>query len=177
MHRMHNGCHGAVHKQHTYTQRYRQVENSLLQAFTGHDAVLIMRCHLLLPALFLSTRCFRIHIFSIFSFQLTPSICPFSTHLRLSLVSNLPGSLQFAGCRLPFAVPSLPVAVSRLPYVLYHCFEGVPLGGIGGGTIGRAITGEFCRYQLAPGRYVYEILDTNQVLLAFCIQIPFIITS
>ncbi|GLV41779.1 uncharacterized protein CBL_12068 [Carabus blaptoides fortunei] len=43
---------------------------------------------------------------------------------------------------------------------------GVPIGGIGCGTIGRGLKGEFCRFQLNPGlspcsseRFTYESLD------------------
>nr|XP_022910294.1 non-lysosomal glucosylceramidase [Onthophagus taurus] len=42
---------------------------------------------------------------------------------------------------------------------------GVPLGGIGCGTIGRGYKGEFCRYQLKPGRYEYETIDANQFIV------------
>lgn len=38
---------------------------------------------------------------------------------------------------------------------------GVPLGGIGTGTIGRTSTGDFARYQLVPGMYEHETVDAN----------------
>lgn len=44
-------------------------------------------------------------------------------------------------------------------------FEGVPLGGIGSGTIGRGFKGEFCRFQLRPGVYQYKIKYGNQFVL------------
>ncbi|XP_050524900.1 non-lysosomal glucosylceramidase isoform X2 [Daktulosphaira vitifoliae] len=42
---------------------------------------------------------------------------------------------------------------------------GVPLGGIGGGTIGRGFKGEFCRYQVVPGMYEYETIRANQFIV------------
>ncbi|OCT56918.1 non-lysosomal glucosylceramidase [Xenopus laevis] len=39
---------------------------------------------------------------------------------------------------------------------------GVPLGGIGGGTITRGWRGEFCRWQLNPGLYTYKTVTENQ---------------
>lgn len=39
---------------------------------------------------------------------------------------------------------------------------GVPLGGIGGGTITRGWRGEFCRWQLKPGMYHYKTVTVNQ---------------
>lgn len=42
---------------------------------------------------------------------------------------------------------------------------GVPLGGIGAGTIGRGFKGEFCRYQLIPGMYQYKTVDANQFIV------------
>ncbi|KAK7582522.1 hypothetical protein V9T40_013967 [Parthenolecanium corni] len=42
---------------------------------------------------------------------------------------------------------------------------GVPLGGIGGGTIGRGFRGEFCRFQLKPGVYEYNVIDANQFIV------------
>ena len=38
---------------------------------------------------------------------------------------------------------------------------GVPMGGIGTGTIGRSFTGEFTRYQLVPGIYEHETCEAN----------------
>ncbi|GJQ72624.1 hypothetical protein Trydic_g1288 [Trypoxylus dichotomus] len=42
---------------------------------------------------------------------------------------------------------------------------GVPMGGIGCGTIGRGYRGEFCRFQLRPGRYEYKTIDANQFMI------------
>ncbi|XP_015703851.1 non-lysosomal glucosylceramidase [Coturnix japonica] len=39
---------------------------------------------------------------------------------------------------------------------------GCPLGGIGGGTITRGWRGEFCRWQLNPGKYHYETVIADQ---------------
>lgn len=44
-------------------------------------------------------------------------------------------------------------------------FLGVPLGGIGGGTIGRGFKGEFCRYQVVPGMYEYGVVQANQFIV------------
>lgn len=47
---------------------------------------------------------------------------------------------------------------------MYFCL-GVPIGGIGAGTIGRGFRGEFCRYQLRPGIYNYETIHGNQFIV------------
>ena len=41
---------------------------------------------------------------------------------------------------------------------------GVPLGGIGSGTIGRSYRGGFCRYQITPGIYEYNTVSANQFI-------------
>lgn len=40
---------------------------------------------------------------------------------------------------------------------------GVPIGGLGCGTIGRGFRGEFCRYQLVPGLYEFQTVEANTV--------------
>ncbi|XP_014203632.1 non-lysosomal glucosylceramidase [Copidosoma floridanum] len=42
---------------------------------------------------------------------------------------------------------------------------GVPIGGLGGGTIGRGFRGEFCRYALLPGLYSYHVIPGNQFIV------------
>jgi non-lysosomal glucosylceramidase len=36
---------------------------------------------------------------------------------------------------------------------------------LGCGTIGRGFKGEFCRYQLVPGLYEFQTVETNTVSL------------
>lgn len=48
------------------------------------------------------------------------------------------------------------------PLMMSLCL-GVPLGGIGCGTIGRGWKGEFNRWQLTPGMYSYNYVEANQV--------------
>ncbi|KAG5667295.1 hypothetical protein PVAND_015281 [Polypedilum vanderplanki] len=43
--------------------------------------------------------------------------------------------------------------------------HGCPIGGIGSGTIGRGFAGEFCRYQMKPGLYEYNIVHANQFIV------------
>lgn len=43
--------------------------------------------------------------------------------------------------------------------------SGVPIGGIGGGTIGRGFAGEFCRFQMRPGMYEYNVVQANQFIV------------
>ena len=43
---------------------------------------------------------------------------------------------------------------------------GVPIGGIGSGTIGRGFNGEFCRFQLLPGFVDYQSPLANQFLVS-----------
>jgi non-lysosomal glucosylceramidase len=47
----------------------------------------------------------------------------------------------------------------------FECVLGVPIGGIGCGTIGRGYRGEFCRFQLKPGLYEYNTVDANQFIV------------
>lgn len=42
---------------------------------------------------------------------------------------------------------------------------GVPIGGIGAGTIGRGYKGEFCRFQLRPNVCEYNTVDANQFIV------------
>ncbi|XP_058791221.1 non-lysosomal glucosylceramidase [Phymastichus coffea] len=42
---------------------------------------------------------------------------------------------------------------------------GVPIGGLGSGTIGRGFRGEFCRYAVLPGLYSYHVMPANQFIL------------
>ncbi|KAK6617312.1 hypothetical protein RUM44_005643 [Polyplax serrata] len=55
--------------------------------------------------------------------------------------------------------------VPRLNQIWGMITLGVPLGGIGSGTIGRGFKGEFCRFQLRPGVYQYKIKYGNQFVL------------
>ncbi|XP_055381934.1 non-lysosomal glucosylceramidase isoform X2 [Condylostylus longicornis] len=53
----------------------------------------------------------------------------------------------------------------------YYYFEnsrqtyGVPIGGIGAGTIGRGFAGEFLRFQMRPGMYEYNVVHANQFII------------
>ncbi|XP_037708746.1 non-lysosomal glucosylceramidase isoform X1 [Drosophila subpulchrella] len=59
----------------------------------------------------------------------------------------------------------------RRVYMDYYYMEngkqiyGVPIGGIGGGTIGRGYAGEFCRFQMRPGIYEYNVVQANQFIV------------
>lgn len=59
----------------------------------------------------------------------------------------------------------------RRVYMDYYYMEngkqiyGVPIGGIGGGTIGRGYAGEFCRFQMRPGIYEYNVVLANQFIV------------
>ncbi len=39
----------------------------------------------------------------------------------------------------------------------------MPLGGLGGGTIGRGWKGDFNRWQIVPGMYTYDQVHADQV--------------
>lgn len=47
-----------------------------------------------------------------------------------------------------------------------YLFIGVPLGGIGCGSIGRGWKGDFNRWQLTPGMYNYTYVEANQVRIS-----------
>ncbi|XP_032592367.1 non-lysosomal glucosylceramidase isoform X1 [Drosophila grimshawi] len=59
----------------------------------------------------------------------------------------------------------------RRVYMDYYYMEngkqmyGVPIGGIGGGSIGRGYAGEFCRFQMRPGIYEYNVVQANQFIV------------
>ena len=44
---------------------------------------------------------------------------------------------------------------------------GVPLGGLGSGSIGRGFKGEFRRWSLRPGRYIHRVISSD----VFCIRV------
>ena len=52
---------------------------------------------------------------------------------------------------------------------IFYQWTGVPLGGIGAGTIGRGWKGDFNRWQLVPGMYTYNTVEVNQVPFVFII--------
>ncbi|CAH2002818.1 unnamed protein product [Acanthoscelides obtectus] len=87
-------------------------------------------------------------------------------------------------------VPSLKIIWSMLPLILRYLWDyviskirgtyvvmdyvyvenakqiyGVPVGGIGSGTIGRGYRGEFCRFQMRPGIYEWNTVDANQFII------------
>lgn len=43
--------------------------------------------------------------------------------------------------------------------------NGVPIGGIGGGTIGRGFAGEFQRFQMRPGIYETNVVHADQFIV------------
>lgn len=54
--------------------------------------------------------------------------------------------------------------------MLNVCLIGVPLGGLGCGTIGRGFKGEFCRYQLVPGLYEFHTVEANTVSFVIVVR-------
>nr|CAH8854016.1 unnamed protein product [Trichobilharzia regenti] len=63
---------------------------------------------------------------------------------------------RFVEQRLPFIDP-----VTHVPW---RPIYGVPMGGIGSGSIGRGFRGEFCRSSLIPGMYCYEVQPADQFI-------------
>ncbi|KAK3911068.1 Non-lysosomal glucosylceramidase [Frankliniella fusca] len=77
----------------------------------------------------------------------------------------------------------IPLALRYVVYHMYNAFHsrqplmnyikmetgkqiyGAPIGGIGGGTIGRGYRGEFCRFQLRPGRVEYNTVPANNFIV------------
>lgn len=52
-------------------------------------------------------------------------------------------------------------------YYVQHSLQsnGVPIGGIGAGTIGRGFAGEFHRFQMRPGLYENNVVHANQFIV------------
>lgn len=52
-------------------------------------------------------------------------------------------------------------------YYVQHSLQtnGVPIGGIGAGTIGRGYAGEFQRFQMRPGLYENNVVHANQFIV------------
>lgn len=89
---------------------------------------------------------------------------------KLTLSFLLSFSLSLSLCR--YAAYYWKVSrEGRRVYMDYYYMEngkqiyGVPLGGIGGGTIGRGYAGEFCRFQMRPGIYEYNVVQANQFIV------------
>lgn len=49
--------------------------------------------------------------------------------------------------------------------VIFNICLGVPIGGLGSGSIGRGYRGEFCRFQLKPGIYEYNTVYADQFIV------------
>ncbi|KAL5005060.1 hypothetical protein ScPMuIL_018516 [Solemya velum] len=58
--------------------------------------------------------------------------------------------------------------IDHMNPVKHSPIYGCPIGGLGCGTIGRGYRGEFCRFQLVPGRYEHKVLEANQFIV--CIR-------
>ncbi|BFY98894.1 hypothetical protein BsWGS_01934 [Bradybaena similaris] len=58
--------------------------------------------------------------------------------------------------------------IDHLNQMQHKPIYGCPLGGIGSGTIGRGYRGEFCRFQMVPGIYHYNVVDVDQFIV--CIR-------
>ena len=69
-----------------------------------------------------------------------------------------------------------PLKITKRPKYLFMftkfsvVFVGVPLGGIGCGSIGRGWKGDFNRWQLTPGMYNYTYVEANQVRLSVTLK-------
>ncbi|XP_064607909.1 non-lysosomal glucosylceramidase-like [Liolophura sinensis] len=55
--------------------------------------------------------------------------------------------------------------IDNLRQIPHSPIYGVPIGGLGCGTIGRGYKGEFCRYQMIPGMYEHEVIVANQFIV------------
>lgn len=57
------------------------------------------------------------------------------------------------------------IYVTFLYLAFYLFYVGVPIGGIGGGTMSRSFRGQFCNYQMIPGIYEYNVVPANQFIV------------
>ena len=73
--------------------------------------------------------------------------------------AGIPAAAWSRPIGLPVEHPSRPR--TDYPIIDDGPFQGVPLGGIGAGTIGRTYRGDFARWHLEPGRHRYEPLPAN----------------
>lgn len=82
---------------------------------------------------------------------------------RLSQVSHLASlGLRYTFCHfLPKVLHKQKPPIDQIRPIKSKTGYGVPCGGIGSGTIGRSIGGEFCRMQIVPGVYVRTGLESK----------------
>ncbi|CAD7086391.1 unnamed protein product [Hermetia illucens] len=89
-------------------------------------------------------------------------------HLRPSIKQSLPFIPMF--CRYMQYYWKVNREGRRILMDYYYAEQGkqiygVPIGGIGSGTIGRGFAGEFCRFQMKPGVYEYNTVYANQFIV------------
>ncbi|RMF38489.1 MAG: hypothetical protein D6759_00820, partial [Chloroflexi bacterium] len=74
-----------------------------------------------------------------------------------------PAGIPAAAWSRPIGLPVEHPSPPRTDYPIIDDgpFQGVPLGGIGAGTIGRTYRGDFARWHLETGRHRYEPLPAN----------------
>jgi non-lysosomal glucosylceramidase len=77
----------------------------------------------------------------------------------------LPLVLRYIWYYIVHRITGKSIVMDYLKTIRSKQIYGVPIGGIGCGTIGRGYRGEFCRFQLKPGLYEYNTVDANQFIV------------
>ncbi|KAM7540002.1 hypothetical protein Aperf_G00000026585 [Anoplocephala perfoliata] len=99
-----------------------------------------------------------------FSDPLSENGGPFSVPSPRVLASMVPEITRYIShVQIPWMRHKIPLMpMDFLKPLTVPPIYGVPLGGIGCGTIGRGYKGEFCRTSLIPGRYNYDVGAADQ---------------
>jgi len=96
-----------------------------------------------------------------FDVRFDPEWRPFSRPRAKQLVEYVPLFMRYLRVWYRLKRAKRRAHMDFLNPVPLQQIYGVPLGGLGSGTIGRGFRGEFCRYQLIPGLYEFRTVQAN----------------
>ncbi|KAJ8911307.1 hypothetical protein NQ315_017001 [Exocentrus adspersus] len=88
----------------------------------------------------------------------------YTPSLRI-LWSIIPLVLRYLWYYIKYKLTGKSIVMDYMEVLRAKQIYGVPIGGIGCGTIGRGFRGEFCRFQLKPGLYEYNTVEANQFII------------
>ncbi|XP_046562638.1 non-lysosomal glucosylceramidase-like [Haliotis rubra] len=91
-----------------------------------------------------------------------PKCNPFTTP-RLKHIPGFVGlSLRYMTYWISKKRQGRKIFIDHLNPIGHKTIYGCPIGGMGGGSIGRGYRGEFCRFHMVPGLYDYNVVDADQ---------------